>query len=333
VVQLRAMKHSVLVLALALTACGTPVPPLPACSAATCQGCCDSTDKCRVGTETDACGAAGLACNVCVAGQQCQATVCAFPLVIDAGFDGGAGDAGMDAGIDAGVDAGTLCPSTPITCSDQAIQNLDLKNVPNDALITNANEDAGFKSTIDATAGVPPGGITPVKGFVYGKFTDTGLVKVSLSDEAALSSLDWDIAFRRFVIRVNSGSSGPSCVKAVATAPGTPYETLLTVPQGGTYVADDFNGPPPNCMFKEDGSGLATSPSTALANPSASFYNYNTCVAMTNRVFLVRTRAGRHVKLVVTNYYPADAAQLTCNGGTSPMTAGATIKVRWSFLD
>ena len=315
------MKHFFLVASLgfaagfAVSACGTSTVA-PTCTPASCDGCCDSTDKCRVGNLEAACGSAGASCNVCVAGQLCTSAVCVFANAMDAGTDAGT------------ADAGSLCSATPVTCSDQAILSLDLKNTPNAAAITTASEDAGFKSTIDATAG----GFTPTLGYVYGKFTANGLEKVSISDEASLSSLDWDIAFRRFVIRLNAGSSGPSCVKAAATQVGTVYDTL-TSSSGGSFVADDFEGPPPTCMFKDDGSGLTTSPSTALANTSASFYAYNNCVGMSGRVFVVRTRAGRHVKLLVTNYYPSDAAQMTCNGGVNPNVAGATIKVRWSFLD
>ena len=339
--QPRAMKRLLFLASVAFVAgfavsgCGTPVV-MPACSPASCDGCCDATDKCRVGTQDAACGTAGMACNVCVVSQSCFSNRCVFRPVPDSGVDGGtdagtdAGmDAGTDAGTDAGVDAGGLCPLTPVTCSDQAILSLDLKSTVNAAAIVNVAEDAGYRTTIDATAG----GFMPTMGFVYAKFTATGLTKVSISDEASLSSADWDIAFRRFVIRLNAGSSGPSCVKAAVTGPGTDYDSLRMTPMGGTYVADNFEGPPPSCTFKDDNSGLTTSPSTALANQFSSFYAYNNCVGMTGRVFVLSTREGRHVKLVVTNYYPSDVAQQTCNGGTNPNVAGGTIRVRWSFLD
>ncbi len=319
------MKHVLLWVAVVglLGACGSPKVP-DGCGPATCDGCCDPTGMCRSGNLATACGSGANACDVCVTGQVCQGARCGFPLIPDSGFD-----AGVDAGTDAGTDAGSLCPFVAVPCSDQAIQSLDLKNVANPAAITNAPEDAGFKSTIDATAG----GFTPTMSFVYGRFTDQGLVKVAISDEASLGSLDWDIAFRRFVIRLNSGSSGPSCVKASATVLGTTFDALLAPPSTGTFVADDFEGAPPGCMFRDDGSGLNTSPSTAVANAIASFYAYNNCVGMSGRVFVVRTRQGRHVKLLVTHYYPTDAAQMTCNAGTNPGVAGGTIKVRWSFLD
>lgn len=340
------MKHLLLVTCLGfvagltVSACGNSTPPPATCTAMTCEGCCDA-DVCRKGDTALACGARGLACDVCAGGQICSANQsCRFPTVdsgtdggsdagLDAGTDGGR-DAGTDAGLDAGsVDAGNArCAATPVSCSDQASQGLDFKTTVNAATVSNVADGTGFKSTIDATAG--SNGFSAVtESYVYAKFTPTGLQKVALSDEAAVLSTDWDIAFRRYVIRLNAGSSGPSCVDAAKLPIGTDYDSVLAPPTNGVYATDDFLGPPPTCTFKDDGSGLGTSPSTALA----SYYLYMGCLTMTNKVFVVRTRLGRDVKLVVTSYYATEAAQTNCNSGGSPGAAGATIRVRWSFLD
>ena len=226
----------------------------------------------------------------------CLAAVCTLAHA-DGGSGGGSG--GGTGGGAAVTDAGTpRCASTPVTCSDQISADLDLKATANVATLTNAAEGTGFKSTVDTRAG----GVPPSLSYVYAVFTETGLQAVNLSDEAALSSLAWDIAFRRFVIRLNGGSSGPSCVDAAKTSAA--YDPLIAPPAGLSYVVDDFVGPPggagdAGCAFKDDGSGLTSSPSTALA----SFYRYNNCVAMSGQVFVVRTRLGRDVKLTVTSYY------------------------------
>jgi hypothetical protein len=315
------------ILGLIASSCGTPVSK-PSCSASSCEGCCDSNDVCRKGDQEVACGWAGVACNVCSGGQVCVATVCTFPIVDAGELDAGT-DAGTDAGMDAGVDAGApLCGSTTVTCSDQVSMNLDLKTTVNPSAILNATEDGGFKSTIDSSAG----GLTPTQSFVYAKFTRAGLIKVAISDEAALLSLDWDIAFRRFVIRLNGGSSGPSCVGAAAIGLGTSYESITAPPSGANYRLDDFEGPPPMCMFKDDGSGLGTTPSTAIANTVDSYYLYSGCVRMTNQSFVVRTRYGRNVKLRVTSYYSTEAAQANCDNNGAPGTGG-TVRVRWAYLD
>ena len=85
---------TLLTLMLAVSGCGGTRPP---CSASTCEGCCDATGVCRIGTANDACGAKGGSCAVCA--SACMAGACAVT--------GG----GMDAG--SSMDAGTTCqPST-----------------------------------------------------------------------------------------------------------------------------------------------------------------------------------------------------------------------------
>jgi HmuY protein len=306
--------------AFALGACGTPQPQ---CGPTTCEGCCDSAGTCRRGDSDPACGFSGVACNVCSAIQTCSGYVCV--IVGQGGTDGGS-----DGGSDGGNDAGTpICGRTPVDCSDQAIAQLDLKLTPAPGLISNTPLDGGFLSVIDATAGGSP----PTAGYVYGTFTAAGLTRVALQDQAALDALDWDIAFRRFVIRLNGGDSGPACTGAVALPQGTAFDAVTQPPAAAPFAVDDFLSGAPNCTFQDDGSGLTTSPATALANSGASFYAYTSCVQMTGRVFVVRTRFGRHLKLEVTGYYSTEVAQQNCNQGLSPGAPGGTIRVRWAWLD
>ncbi len=63
-----------LVLLVVASAC---VDLRPACSASTCEGCCDVSGVCRTGLSTDACGAAGASCAVCTEDQSCRAAQCA----------------------------------------------------------------------------------------------------------------------------------------------------------------------------------------------------------------------------------------------------------------
>lgn len=305
----------------AWSACG---PTTPACSPTTCQGCCDANGICSTGDTAAACGAAGVACNVCSSVQACVARVC---VLGSTGDDGGT-DAGT--GTDGGTDAGTLaCGRTLVECSDQAILQLDLKRTVNAATIVNTVQAQGWLSTVDAVAGGSP----PTTSYVYARFGPGGLETVAVHDEQAMDSMDWDIAFRRFVIRLNGGNSGPACARAAALPDGTYYDQVTSLPSGLSYASDDFFGPAPTCTFQDDGSGLTTSPATALANPNASYYLYTSCVSMTNRVFVVETRTGRHVKLQVSGYYLTDQGQANCNAGTSPGVPGGTVRVRWAYLD
>lgn len=315
---------SIAAAALVFAACGQTGQTT--CNADSCDGCCDSTGKCRTGDQNDACGAGGLNCDVCSGGQVCEQRVCAVPMN-DAGSGGGAGGGtgGGGAGMDAGTGGGAgMCMARPVECSDAAINSLDLKMDASPDGLTNAADGTGWLSTIDSRAG----GLTPTQSYVYAKFGASGLEKVALGDQAALDSMDWDIAFRRFVIRLNGGDSGPSCTTAAALAPGTTYDSVTSVPASLTYAPDNFLDRPPTCTFIDDGSGLGTSPSTALSD----YYAYTTCVSMTGRVFIVQTKDNRHVKLLVTTYYSTVAQQSGCDmsgaGGT-----GGTIRMRWQYLD
>jgi len=155
-------------------------------------------------------------------------------------------------------------------------------------------------------------------------------VRVAVSDQEAFMSQDWDIAFRRFVIRLNSGVSGPSCVQGVRTVAGTTFESLTSLPSGLTFHSEVYmtDG---TCDIVADGSGLG-SPNTVLS----SFWTYPGCVSMSHNVYIVQLANHRHVKLEVVGYYnPAD--QTICDGPTHgmPTTAGSSgnIRMQWAYLD
>jgi hypothetical protein len=202
---------------------------------------------------------------------------------------------------------------------------LDLKSNMATGTILNSTDGTGFRSQIDARGG----GFTPTESYVYAKFTATGLEKVAVTDMTGLDSMDWDIAFRRFIVRINSGDSGPGCVAAQVQAPGT-YDAITAVPSGYLPIGEDFLTRAPACAFVADGSGLTTSPRTALSE----FYAYTTCVAMSDKPFVLTTMTGRHVKLVINTYYATEAGQTSCNmTGSSGGALGGTVRMRWQYLD
>lgn len=242
---------------------------------------------------------------------------------------GGGGGGGGGAG-GAGGGAGGCTKATTVPCSDQTILQMDLKKaaVAAGIKITNTQAAVGWASSIDATAG--GAFATMPTSYTYGKFTDTGLQKVDIGDEASLDSMDWDIALRRYVVRINSGNSGPSCVSA-ARLPGTPtYDSVTTVPANVKYATDEYFTPKPSCTLIPDGSGLPSSPATALS----SYWTYPGCVQMTNHVFVVELADGKHVKLIVDDYY-TPSVQMQCDTtGKIPMSAtgSGNFEIRWAFL-
>ncbi len=218
---------------------------------------------------------------------------------------------------------GERCAASAVRCTDQQVMQLRLFETVNAATITAEGSEGGvFRSLVDARAG----GAMTTQSFIYARFTESGLQKVDISDEAAFGSMEWDIAIRRYVIRLNSGVGGPSCVTAARTAPGTDFASLTRAPEGAEYRTEAYFTD--TCELVSDGSGIGA-PGTALS----SFWSYRSCVEMSGNVFAVRLRDGRAVKLQVLSYYDT-AAQETCNStGMVPTPNGAgNVRLRWSFL-
>ncbi|MBZ0119979.1 MAG: HmuY family protein [Sandaracinaceae bacterium] len=231
-----------------------------------------------------------------------------------------------DGGSDAGITRTPICTApAAVPCTDESVLDLALFTAASSANITNTPEGAGFATHVDATGG----GFSPTQSYVYARFTDTGLTRVDIGDEAAFDSMDWDIAFRRFVIRLNSGPSGPSCVSGARTASGTDFDTLAAVPDALEYRTEEYYTG--TCEMVPDGSGLM-SPGVALQ----SFWEYPGCVQMSGNVYVIRLANGRRLKLTVTSYYEP-AVQETCDttGAIDMMTpSGAgNIRLRWAFLE
>lgn len=214
-------------------------------------------------------------------------------------------------------------PTTPIPCEDQVVQQMDLKNNVAPGLITDTAEGNGFSSMIDARAG----GFMYTDSYVYAKFTDKGLQKVDLTDEQSIASMDWDIAFRRFVIRINSGNSGPSCVSTARLKDGTVYDEVMAAPADANYIPDEYFSAA--CALIPDDYGLG--PGTVLHN----FWDYpGSCVQMTDNVYVLQKADGKKVKLTVADYYEPTAQEQCDMTGAVPMgTPGAMIRMRWAFLE
>jgi len=213
-----------------------------------------------------------------------------------------------------------------VACEDQLIQQLDLQDSVAPGQV-NTTELDGVKFTdVDATAG--GFGASPPHAYVYGRFTDTGFDKVDITDEESLASMEWDLAFRRYVIRINSGTGGPSCVRVARIPPAIRFDDVTQAPTDLPWRQDESMTE--SCDFVSDGSGLATSPLTALSG----YYEYGTCVQMTGTAYVVQLRNARHVKIEMTEYYN-QTAQAACNAtGTAPMPSGSgNMRFKWKYLD
>jgi hypothetical protein len=138
--------------------------------------------------------------------------------------------------------------------------------------------------------------------------------------------MDWDIAFRRYVVRINSGYSGPSCVGAVRI-PGDPLFEDVAAPPTSFRKDDYFTD---SCDIIPDGSGLENSPATALSG----YWTYPGCVSMSNYVYAMQLASGRTLKLQVELYYSADVQEQCDSSGMVPMSGSnaANFQIRWAFF-
>ncbi len=243
----------------------------------------------------------------------------------------GTGGGGVGGNVGGGaVGGGTSGCTEPVDvlCSDQVILQMNLKDAPAPGLINNEQDGTGWISHIDATA--DGFGSSDPHAYVYGKFADNGLEKVTISDEDSLDSMDWDIAFRRYVMRINSGNSGPSCVQAAQVSNAPAYDDFTVVPAGLTFSSDVYFTE--NCAVIEDGTGMPGSPATVLSD----YWNYTGCVSMSDAIFVLSLADGRQVKLLVTNYYDyTNGAPEECDttGAVTVSPSGsANIRMRWAFV-
>jgi hypothetical protein len=223
-----------------------------------------------------------------------------------------------------GEEAQTCTEATAVPCRDDVFAGLSMSLTETaTGVVENDVDGDGFDTFVDARSN----GAFNSGPWVYGRFTPDGLEKLDLFDDESLDSLEWDVAFQRFTIRLNSGFGGPSCVSAARTGTATDFETLAEVPAGLTFNAEEFmtdNGDG-SCTIVPDGSGQG-SPGVILQN----WWEYPGCVATTGNVYIVSLADGRRVKLVVTQY--DGQGQELCNDGSRGETESANIRFRWAFL-
>lgn len=241
------------------------------------------------------------------------------------GKDGGGGgdDTGGETG-DTGSDVEAVCTEqTPPSCVDEMILDLSLHgDKTSDGEVTTTADGADFFTEIDASAG----GYNQYQNnaWVYVRFDADGAHRVDIDDETALESMDWDMALRRYIVRLNGGDSGPSCVGA-AEMRGFTYEKLTEIPDGISYQLDDYYTD--DCTITEDTSGLPGSPAVAMGG----WWDYPGCVATTETPFLIQKADGHILKLVVLAYYGDEQAD--CNENETTTADGGYYQLRWTFMN
>lgn len=210
-----------------------------------------------------------------------------------------------------------------VSCVDDLILDLSLHDDKvSEGEVSTTTDGDDFVTDVDATAGGYSSATS--NAWVYLKFTDDGAEKVEIDDETALESMDWDLAARRFIVRLNGGASGPACVGAVTFLESS-YEDLSEIPDGLSYAVDDFYTS--DCTIINDSSGLPDSPQVVLG----SWWSYSACVKTTGHPHLIQTADGRVLKLVIEEYYGQD--QEDCNTADVPGDDSGELKLRWRWMN
>lgn len=241
----------------------------------------------------------------------------------DTAADGTDGADGTADGTDGTSEVEAVCTEpTEVSCVDALISDLSLHDDKvSDGEVTNEPDGEDWVTVVDATAG----GYNQAANnpWVYVKFTEGGAERVDIDDETALESMDWDMALRRFIIRLNGGSSGPSCVGAAALLESD-YDALTEVPDGLSYAQDDYYTG--DCTIVNDSSGLPGSPQVAMG----AWWSYDGCVKTTEVPHLVQLADGHVLKLRVETYY--ETGQEDCNSSGRGGDESGVITLRWQYL-
>lgn len=234
---------------------------------------------------------------------------------------GDSGDTGEDGGF---PDQDPVCtdPVEP-TCIDEIIQELSFQEEVTKGDVTTEVDGEDFVTLVDATAG--GSGAASKNPWTYVRFTQDGAVRVDIDDEASLEDMTWHLALHRYVIRTNSGDSGPSCV-GVSEVARTDYAdvTAEQIEAAEFAIEDFYNG---QCKLDTDMIGGAVTAMHGWWDEN----DYTNCVKTTDASWLVQLEDGHVLKLVVESYYEGDG-QEDCNAGTAPSTESAWYTLRWQYL-
>lgn len=189
--------------------------------------------------------------------------------------------------------AGSSVLPMPSACSGALRQALGLVDeVSQASVVLLSQADGELELYVDASAG----GIGGQDDFpwVYVSLSAGGAV--ALSDLEALKSTAWDLAFKRFVIRSNSGDSGPGQGGALRVA--LPWDSVDGSTQGNRAL-------PIESWFDAD-CNLSTDDQGELITTFTGWSQYDPAthvLAPADAVYLTQGGDGARYKVEVLDYY------------------------------
>lgn len=168
-----------------------------------------------------------------------------------------------------------------------------------DAVSTGAVVDTGNTATVDATAGGSPNAAD--NPYIYLKLSADSVTKVEITDVDSYQSDDWDLALKRYVLRVNGGDSGPGGVE-VATVVAETLAEVTEVPADSEFATDDWVTD--DCQLVP---GPLGEPATALSD----WYGYDEStnqLTPKGEIYVLRRPDGSAIKLDIQTFYHDDVS-------------------------
>jgi hypothetical protein len=121
-------------------------------------------------------------------------------------------------------------------CGDAPLQDWPLHQETTDAQVSSGTDSGVTTFEIDANAGGSQDAAD--NPFVYVSLATNE--RVDIDDHQSLESDQWDLAFKRFIIRTNSADSGPGDV-AVAKVSDTSFADVSSAPSDSGEYAQDIS--------------------------------------------------------------------------------------------
>jgi hypothetical protein len=166
-----------------------------------------------------------------------------------------------------------------------------------DAVSTGAVVATGNVATVDATAGGSPNAAD--NPFIYLKFTADSVTKVEITDVDSYESTAWDLALKRYVLRVNGGDSGPGGME-VATVVAEELADVTAAPPDEEFTTDDWATE--DCQLV---TGELGEPATELGD----WYGYDETtnrLAPKGEIYVLRRPDDSAIKLELETFYYND---------------------------
>lgn len=240
----------------------------------------------------------------------CGLVLSFFVVSVSAGCSSTTGGTDTDAGTSS-ADSGAVLPdaaTTPDTgasCEKAKSQLLTPIAQVSNALVKVLKDEGGVKTVyVDATVGGVTGVTTKPRVYVnLGSAT-----RVDIDDNAATTSTDWDLAFKRPVVFTNGGEAGIGVGKAGFV--DKDFDAVTAADEAAAKLAvEDFLDDDCNPILDR-----IDNPATSLST----WYDYNEqthVLTPFKHVYLIRGGTGKLYKMQIVSFYSNPDGSIGTEGG------------------